>query len=1021
MIWNTTIRRPVFTLVVFLALAIFGGWGWLQMPLRENPDVEFPVVSVNVVLPGAEPEVVETEIIEVLEEEINTVEGLKTLTSTAREQVGAITAEFELWRDIDVAAQDVRDAVNRAQRELPEGIEAPVVNKLDPDSFAIMWIALTGDERWDAVRLSTYADEVIKPRLEKIRGAGRVIIGGERRYAVRVRLDSRLLAAHDVTVQEVMDAIRANNVDIPSGRVESVSREFLVKTQGQFAEPEPFNEIIVASRPGGPVRLGDVGRAVDGVENDRQKARFVGDTAVGLGVVKRSGANTVALADQIKTQMRIIEEDFPAGLDYKIAADDSVYIEQSIRDLIITIGIAALLVIVVVLGFLRNFWGTVIVAMSIPTSLFVGVAGMNVFGFSANNLTMLGLILAIGIVIDDAIVVLENTYRHIEEGAEPKPAARVGTTEVAFAAIANTLSLAAVFIPVAFTAGLIGRYFYEFSLTVAATVFASTLTALTLTPMLCSRLLRRKERKGAAYRGLEHMLQASERAYAWFLGLAFRARWLTVLVALVALVGGAWLFMNLSTEFSPTVDRSQFIINFETPEGSTLGRTEEYSRRLETVLEQTPEVEHFFMALGLSQGEGPGKVNEGIAFVRLIPRGERERHQEVVMQELRQRFSRIPGGRAYVISSGAGPGGEGAPIQLVLQNPDLDRLADVQEEVMTWMRERPELIGVNSNLKMNKPQVQVFVLRDKANELGVSVADISNAFRFLLGEPDISEIERESERYEVIPEIATKGQMVPDMLEDLYVRTADGELVSMDNIVRFEETIGPSEIHHFNRLRSATISASTPPGVALGDVLEALTAHLQDSLPSDFEFTFTGTTQDFQESFFYLTITLGFSIVFIYLVLAAQFESFIQPFIILVALPLAGVGAVLGLYLLDMPLGIFTFIGFIMLMGMATKNAILMIDYTNVLRGRGSAYPEAARQAAELRFRPVVMTTVSTVLGLLPIALGFGAGGEARAPMGVAVACGLTMTTLLTLVVLPVIYTLVQDLIEKVKPDSEES
>lgn len=497
MIWNTTIRRPVLTVVIFLALAIFGAWGWQQMPLRENPDVEFPVVSVNVVLPGAEPEVIETEIIEVLEEEINTVEGLKTLTSTAREQVGAITAEFELWRDIDVAAQDVRDAVNRAQRDLPNGIEAPVVNKLDPDSFAIMWIALTGDARWDAVRLSTYADEVIKPQLEKIRGAGRVIIGGERRYAVRVRLDPERLAAHRLTVQDVVDAIQANNVNIPSGRVESKSREFLVKTQGQFDAAAPLNRIIIASTPDGLVRLGDVGSAVDGVENDRQTARFVGDTSVGLGVVKRSGANTVELASQIKTAMEGIAADFPVGLDYKIAADDSVYIEQSINDLVITIGITTLLVVFVVLGFLRNFGGTVIVAASIPTSLFVGLAGMNMLGFSANNLTMLGLILAIGIVIDDAIVVLENIYRHLEQGDEPQPAARVGTTEVAFAAIANTLSLAAVFIPVAFTAGIIGRYFFEFSLTVAVTVFASTFTALTLTPMLCSRFLRRKEKKGA--------------------------------------------------------------------------------------------------------------------------------------------------------------------------------------------------------------------------------------------------------------------------------------------------------------------------------------------------------------------------------------------------------------------------------------------------------------------------------------------------------------------------------------------
>ncbi len=1009
MIWNTTIQRPVLTIVVFLALGIFGVWGWLQMPLRENPDVETPVVSVNVVLPGAEPEVVETEIIEVLEEEINTVEGLKTLSSTAREQVGTIVAEFELWRDVDVAAQDVRDAVNRSQRELPEGVEAPVVNKLDPDASAIMWIALTGDERWDAVRLSTYADETIKPRLEKIRGAGRVIIGGERRYAVRIQLDPARLAAHDLTVQEVVDAVRANNVDIPSGRVESVSRELLVKTEGQFAGPAPFNEIIVASRPSGPVRLDDVATAVDGVENDRQTARFVGDTAVGLGVVKRSGANTVALADATKAAMVEIAGDFPAGLEYKIAADDSIYIEQSIRDLLITIAIAAFLVVLVVLGFLRNVWGTVIVAASIPASLFVGVAGMYALGFSANNLTMLGLILAIGIVIDDAIVVLENTYRHLEQGGETKPAARVGATEVAFAAIANTLALAAVFIPVAFTAGVIGRFFFEFSLTVAVTVFASTLTALTLTPMLCSRLLRGSGEEGGLARMAERLLQGLDRLYSHILNAAFRARWLVVLLAAGAFGLGVYLFVSLPTELSPAVDRSQFIISFETPEGATLARTQAYSRRLGDVLEATTEVAHFFIALGLSQGEGPGKVNEGIAFVRLLPRDQRERSQELVMQGLREAFGAIPGGQAYAVSTGAGPGGQGAPVQLVLQYQDLNRLAAAQENVMAWMRRQREFIGVNSNLKMNKPEVRVVVLRDKANELGVSVAALSNALRYLLGEPDITEIERGAERYEVITEIASKGRMIPAMLGEVYVRAASGELVSLGNVARLEESIGPSEIHHFNRLRAATISASTPPGVALGDALRSLTEHLDANLPPGFEYAFTGSTQDFQESFRYLFITLAFSVVFIYLVLAAQFESFLQPLVILIALPLAGVGAVAGLSLLNMPLGVFTFIGFIMLMGMATKNAILMIDYTNVLRGRGRSIHEAAREAARLRFRPVVMTTFSTVLGLLPIALGFGAGGEARAPMGVAVACGLTMTTLLTLAALPVAYTLVED------------
>ncbi|MFO7595039.1 MAG: efflux RND transporter permease subunit [Desulfocurvibacter africanus] len=1011
MIWNFCISRPVLTIVGVLVTAIFGIYGYYQMPVREDPDVEFPIVSVNVVFPGAEPEVVETEIIEPLEEEINTVEGLKTLTSTAREEVATVTAEFELWRDIDVAAQDVRDRVSRARRELPDGIEEPIIEKLDPDAQAVLWIALTGDTRWDEVRLSTYADEVLRQRLENLRGVGRIIIGGERRYAVRIELDPLKLAAHRLTVQDVVEAVQANNVDIPSGRVESVAREFLVKTRGQFSEAAPFNDLIVASRQGGPVRIRDVGQAVDGVENDRQIARFVSETAVGMGVVKLSGANTVSLAEGVKARMEELARDFPAGLDYQIASDESVFIEESIRDLLFTIGLTSGLVVLVVLLFLRTFRGTLIVGLAIPASLLGGLAVMNVLGFSVNTLTMLGLILAIGIVIDDAIVVLESSYRHLEQGADPIPAARVGTTEVAFPSIANTLSLAAVFIPVAFTPGLIGRFFYEFGLTVAVTVIASTLTALTLTPMLCSRLLHRNHKRGRIFHALERGFEIFEAAYARSLDVAMAARWLTVLLALVAFGLGAFLFTRLSTEFQPEVDRAEFIISFETPEGATLGQTDLYAREIEKVLRATPEVRQFFLAIALSRGGGPGRVNDGLSFVRLHPAAERARHQSEVMQELRRKFSLLPGGRAFVFSSGgSGIGGEGAPLQLVLQNPSIEALAAAQEQVMAWMNQRPDLIGVNTDLKLNKPQVEVDILRDKATQMGVSVLELSNALRFLLGEPDISEIERASERYEVIPEVVGKGDMVPDDIKRIYVRNQTGDLVSMDNLVELTESVGPSEIHHFNRLRSATVSASTPPDVALGDPLAALQDWLDENLPDDFSFEFTGQTRDFQESFYYLSITIVFSVIFIYLVLAAQFESFVNPLIILTALPLAGVGAAGALWLLDMPLGIYAFIGLIMLAGMATKNAILMLDNAGVLQARGESARKAAVDAAHVRFRPVIMTTMSTVLGMLPIALGFGAGGEARAPMGVAVASGLLVTTFLTLIVLPVVYTLVADL-----------
>ena len=1005
MIWNFCIRRPVMTVVVFLVIAIFGLYGYQQMPVREVPDIDFPIVSVNVVLAGAEPEVIETEIIEPLEEEINTIEGLKELTSTAREQVGTVTAEFELWRDIDVAAQDVRDRVDRARRQLPDEIEAPIVSKLDPDAQAIMWIALTGDERWDQVELTEYADKVLKERLENIRGVGRIQVGGERLYAVRVRLDPDRLAGHGLTVQDVIGTIRANNVDIPSGRVESEMREFLVKTRGQFDAPGPMNELIVAVRNGSPVRIRDVGEVVSGVENSRQVARFKGEPSVGLGVVKQSDANTVALADTVRRRIAELAEGFPPGLSYDIAADDSTYVAESIRDLLLTIFLATFLVVIVVLAFLRTAWGTLITSLAIPTSLLGGMALMHVMGFSINTLTMLGLILVIGIVVDDAIVILESCYRKQEEGMERVPAAEEGTTEVAFAAIANSLSLAAVFIPVAFTQGLIGRFFQEFGLTVASTVFASTLTALTLTPMLCSRFLRVPEKHGRLYEATERHWKRIEGVYVRLLDRAFAHRAVTVLVGVGAFALAIVLFTQLRTEFVPSVDRSEFLIAFETPEGATLDATDRYARQIEAVLAGTPEVEHQFCAIGLSQGGGPGEVNDGICFVHLVGRAERELHQSEVMQELRGRLGRLPAGMAFLIEqSVAGP--SEPPLQVVLQSPSLDELAERQERLMGWMRGQEMFVGVNSDLKMNKPQVEVEIDRDRAAELGISVADISNTLRFLLGEPEVSEIERASERYEVIPEIVGKGRLVPEALERFYVRGAAGQLVPFGNVASIRESIGPSEIHHFNRLRAATVSSSTPPGVALGDALAVLEGRLAETLSGTFDYELTGEAQDFEESFFYLTLALVFSVIFIYLVLSAQFESFLHPLTILVALPLAGIGAFGALWLLDMTFNIYSFIGVIMLLGMASKNAILLIDFTNVLRRRGRGPIEAAKEAAHVRLRPVLMTTFSTVLGMLPIALGFGAGGEARAPLGVAVASGLLATTFLTLVVVPVVYTL---------------
>jgi multidrug efflux pump len=997
------------TIVIFMVFAIFGGYGFLQMPVQENPDVEFPVISVSVILAGAAPEIIEQEIIDPLEAEINTIEGLKDLISTAGDGLGQVVAEFELWRNQDLAAQDVRDAVERARRMLPQDAESPIVRKLSLDSQAIMWIALVGDERWDEVRLTEYADKLLKPQLETLRGVGQIIVGGARNYAVRVRLDPERLAAYDLVVQDVVEVIQRENVDIPSGRIEGISREFLIRTRGQFSEAAPFNDLIIAHRQGSPVRLSDIGEAVDGVESDRQIARFSGEPSVGLGVVKQTGANTVELAELVKSRIQELSAGFAPGLEYRLAMDASTYIKENISDLQTTILIASFLVVFVVLAFLRSGRGTIVVAVTIPTSLLIGLAFINIMGFSINVLTMLGLILVIGIVVDDAIVVLERSFFHMESGADAMPAARVGTTEVAFPAVANSLSLAAVFIPVAFTGGIVGRFFFEFGLTVAVTVFASTFVALTLTPMLCSRLLKYKKRKSFLFQLSEHHLKGLENVYVWILRGAFKRRGLVVIVALFAFGLGIAALMSIPQEFQADEDRSRFMLVFETPEGSTIRETDRFARKIEAELARDPDISHQFLAVGLGPA-GPGQPNRGISFVTLTPRQERQLHQSEVMQKFRNILGSIPDGRAFVLE--LTPGGVGgSPIEIVLKNPDLVELDILQNRVMNWMRQRPEwFVGVRTNLELNKPQIDVTIDRERAAEMGVSVSAVSNTLRFILGEVDISRIEKLSERYDVITDALGRGSMTPDYLRGIYVRNSDDRLVSLDSLVHFQETVGPSEIHRFNRMRAATISASTPPGVAMGDAVNILAQYLSAELPSQADYELAGMSQVFEESFYYLTITIIFSIIFIYLVLSAQFESFIYPLTIMTSLPLATVGAFGSLWLMGMNFNVYAFIGLIMLMGLVTKNSILLIDYTNVLVARGRKPFDAAQEAARERFRPVLMTAFSTILGMMPIALGFGTGGEARAPLGISIVAGLFTSTALTLIVIPVVYTLYDQL-----------
>jgi multidrug efflux pump len=1009
MIWNFCIRRPVFTVVIFLVIAIFGIFGYFQLAVREYPDIDFPIVNVSVVLRGADPLVIETEVVEPLEEQLNTIEGVKTITSTSREEVGTVTVEFELDRDIDLAAQDVRDGVSRARPNMAVEVEEPIVRKVDPDARAVMWITLTGDERWDMMRMTDFAENRIKDRLEGMAGVGQIIIGGQRRYAVRIELDPAKLAARGLTVQDVVQTIRDENVDIPSGRLESHMREFIIKTQGRFSSAAPFNDLILAFRDGSPVRLVDVGLARDGVENERTVARFNGQETVGIGVVRQSDANMVALVGQVRTRMQAIGEDFPPGLTYAIASDDSQFVQESIRDLLQTIFLASALVMIVIMVFLGTLRGMLITSIAIPTSLLGGFAAIYYFGFSLNVLSMLGLILVIGIVVDDAIVILESVYRHMEQGAAARPAARTGTTEIAFAAIANSLSLAAVFIPVAFMPGLIGRFFSEFGLTITATIAFSTFTALTLTPMLCSRYLKRANHQkpagpAAKIRNLTSgVYQKFEKAYHRLLGTALRYAWTTIVIGILFFAAGIFILSLLDTEFIPSVDRGEFAVAFESVEGASLQATDHYAREIETIFDRIPEISSYFLAIGLATA-GPGAVNEGISFVRLTDRSQRERTQQQVMQALRGHLSTVTGIRAFVLEPG-GPMQTMAPLQMVLQNPNLEELAAQQEIVLDWMRRQPEYIGVNTNTRLDKPEVRVHIDRDRAAEMNVSVRTIADTLRFIFGDPQIASIDRRGERYDVITEIAEQAT-VPQNLLQLYVRNGEGRMIALSGLIDIEEAVGPSAIHHYNRGRAVTVSAQTPDGVPLGSALAKLQDYLGENLPPAFDTALTGQAQEFRESFYYLTITILFSIVFVYLVLCAQFESFVHPFTILLTLPLAAVGASGALWIFGMTLNIFSFIGMILLVGLVTKTGILLVDYANVLIARGSSVEEAARQAAHTRFRPVVMTAATTILGMTPIALGFGAGGTGRAPMGVVIVFGNLVSTSLTLLVIPVAFIL---------------
>ncbi|MBX3467003.1 MAG: efflux RND transporter permease subunit, partial [Planctomycetes bacterium] len=1049
---RVAIDRPVLTLVLGISTVFFGAIGYAGMGLDLYPEIELPVVTVTAALEGASPEVVELSLTKVIEDEVATLDRIESITSRSAFGTATVIVEFTLERDIDVAVQEVRDRVAAAQRFLPEDMDPPIIQKINIADQPILWLsASTTGDYWTMAR---WADRVAEDRLAQLEGVGAVVLGAFRNRAYRVWLDPLALAARGLDPADVAEAIRAEHVEAPAGRAEGPRRDVTLRVMGEFESAEALGALIL--RGGArPVRLRDVATVEAGLEDATSLAMFNGRPALGLGVRKQSGANTVAVAERVKAALADLQASAPPGVEVGLAFDASRFIRASITGVQFDLVFGAVLTVLVVSLFLRSGRATLITAVAIPTSIVSTFALMQAAGFTMNNVTMLGLSLAVGLVIDDAIVVVENVYRHLEEGLRPVEAARAAMGEIGFAVVVTTISLVAVFVPIAYMRGLIGRFFFQFGLTVSFALIVSTVIALTLAPMLASRLLRRADQDArrhdlpaaAAAVGLglvlgglvwrllggwrEALLVALafaafaalrpvfERAFAGLearyraaLPHVLRRRGLTVVVAGAAFVGAMVLAGSplVAKEFARQADEGRFLVRFEAPLGTSLEATHTLAREVDAILGQQPEIATRFVASGFGIGAAP-QGNTGVAFVNMVPLAERARTQQQVMAVLRAELNRVAGLAVFVdvISPFAG-GQRTTDVQYVLRGPDLARLAQAGVELEDRLEALGGYVGVDVDLDLVRPEARVRLDRERAELLGVSARRVTDVINTFMGGQDVAFLREEGDRYDVRLRAQRDLNVRPQDLLNMPVRSQAGGVVALGNVVAVEEGVGPNVITRYDRQRSATLYANLvdkPLGQAVGEVEAAIAAALPDdglygAVPA-------GQTRNFRDAFRLLAAALGLSLVIVYLVLAAQFESFLHPLTILAGLPLAATGVVLGLALTGLSLDVFSFIGVIMLVGIVAKNGILLVDLTQRLRAQGLPRDEALRRAAPVRLRPIVMTAVTTAAGMVPVALAFSAGGETRASMGVAVIAGMLSATPLTLLVLPSVYALLDD------------
>jgi multidrug efflux pump len=995
-----SVRRPVFASVLSLMIMLVGIVSYGKLATREYPRIDEPVVTVNTRLIGASSEVIESQVTKPLEDSIAGIDGIDILTSISRSEQSQITARFKLEKNPDNAAADVRDRVSRIRQRLPDAIDEPVIAKVEADAFPVIWLAFSSDVI-SPLDITDIVNRIVKPRLQTVPGVADVQINGDRKYAMRIWVDADKLASFRLTTQDVEDALRRQNLEVPAGRIESQQREFNVTARTDLNTEAQFNEVALKSSNGFTVRLKDVARVEQAPLSERSSVRLNGKAAVSVGIIRNATANPLDISAGVREVMPRVQQDLPAGLTVTVANDNSLFIDRSVKSVYRTVTEAVVLVALVVFAFLRTLRASIIPLVTIPVSLIGSFALMALAGFTINTLTLLSLVLAIGLVVDDAIVVLENIFRHIEEGLAPFQAAIKGVREISFAVVAMTLTLAAVFAPLAFTPGRTGRLFVEFALTLAGAVIVSGFVALTLSPMLCSKLLRHKPNPNFFDRLVEGALSRLTDAYTGTLRGVLNHRWVVLVVMLASAGVSWWLFSTAKRELSPMEDRGVIMAVVNSPDGATLDYTAKYLRAIERITAEYPEIDRTFAV------SGNPSVSQGIAVLRTVDWEQRSKTTLQIARELQGKMAGLPGVTARPATPPSlGQGFREVPVNFVIMTSDsYANLSNVAQQFLVEMAKNPGFVNPDTDLRLNKPEILMEVDRERAADAGISVDQVARTVETMLGGRQVTRYKRDAEQYDVMVQTRPTGRTTPEDIEKIFVRGRADAMVPLSSLVRIRESVSPRELNHFNQRRSVSITANLAPSYSLGEALQAMDGIAAKVLQPGYATELNGVSREFRSSSGALGVVFVLALVFIFLVLSAQFESFVDPFVILLSVPLSMVGALAALHLAGGTLNVYSQIGLITLIGLITKHGILIVEFSNQLRQQGRDVRSAVVEAAALRLRPILMTTGAMVLGALPLALAHGAGAESRQQIGWVIVGGMSVGTLLTIFVVPTVYT----------------